>query len=743
MNHIIKHPAHDLRYTLSGHASHSAGDEELALCDVLQRDSHDYRPLDPGEIECLRNNGNYSPDWKNILVHEQFDPQFIRSSRFFGPVRIGLMEDIVLEHDSTFHHVGIWDSTIISCHIGGNPSINSVSYLAHYVLGEQVIIQNAGRIHVTSRARFGQGVLRQGEDEASRSWIHVGNENGNRRILAFDGMLPADAYIWSRYRDDPELLGRMIELTDRRASPGGICHGTIGDQVVIRNVNRIVDAAIGCHALIDGALRLENTTISSREGSGTKIGEGCDLKDGVVGCGCSFDRGVKAERFMIGPHVELDMGARVRDVFIGDNASIHCCEVTSVLTFPGHTQHHNNSFLIASTIQGLSNVAAGATIGSNHNSRSPDGELIAGRGFWAGLNTSFKFPSQFAAYTLVANGVYPHELDIRLPFSLVSNNADQTELQIMPAYWFLYNMYGLRRNEWKYSRRDRRRNPLQPVEYGALAPDTVESIFEAMALLEFWMGRHLLPHEARENGPENQDELRLIGFQQLMKNQAGLIDLQVPARQIENSQRPVRILKAAEAYQMYRDIIRHYAVKTIVEYMGANRIANVREMVGQLEAEQVHSWVNLGGHPVPEADIRRIRRLIIDGKIGSWDEVHDAYQDSWDVYPRERARHALGILLIIIDGDSGSVKKVARDASSLDREVWNRQLSLVSRTERRIVNLVVDSRARDHEGPFRSVTFGSDAEGDAVLGSIEGNAFICDVKEQSTVFIGEIEKYCG
>jgi len=30
---------------------------------------------------------------------------------------------------------------------------------------------------------------------------------------------------------------------------------------------------------------------------------------------------------------------------------------------------------------GQSNMAAGATIGSNHNSRSADGELVAARGF--------------------------------------------------------------------------------------------------------------------------------------------------------------------------------------------------------------------------------------------------------------------------------------------------------------------------------------------------------------------------
>ena len=45
---------------------------------------------------------------------------------------------------------------------------------------------------------------------------------------------------------------------------------------------------------------------------------------------------------------------------------------------------------------GQSNIAAGATIGSNHNSRSADGEIIAGRGFWPGLCVSLKHNSKFS-----------------------------------------------------------------------------------------------------------------------------------------------------------------------------------------------------------------------------------------------------------------------------------------------------------------------------------------------------------
>ena len=35
----------------------------------------------------------------------------------------------------------------------------------------------------------------------------------------------------------------------------------------------------------------------------------------------------------------------------------------------------------------------------------------------------------------------------------------------MPAYWFMYNMYALARNAWKYIRRDKRIDKTQLIEY--------------------------------------------------------------------------------------------------------------------------------------------------------------------------------------------------------------------------------------------------------------------------------------
>ncbi len=118
---------------------------------------------------------------------------------------------------------------------------------------------------------------------------------------------------------------------------------------------------------------------------------------------------------------------------------------------------------------GQSNIAAGATIGSNHNSRSADGEIIAGRGFWPGLCVSLKHNSKFASFTIISKGDFPAELNIPLPFALVSNDVTNDRVVIMPGYWFMYNMYALERNAQKYIDRDKRIDKAQHIEYDYLA----------------------------------------------------------------------------------------------------------------------------------------------------------------------------------------------------------------------------------------------------------------------------------
>ncbi len=384
MNIIQKKPVHSIGYNFITPEFLPKGKNEYHLRNSQNRTDTQYRQLTAFEIESLVRNNNSSDDWNKILVSDAFNPELVKNCKFFGLVRIGKLEPWYLEFHNLRMPVGLYNSTIISSDLGDNIVIDNVNYLSHYVIGNDVMIVNVNELATTNTAKFGNGILKEGEKEQTRIWLEVCNENGGRSILPFNGMLPGDAYLWAKYRDDEKMLSSFKKFTDEKFNQQRGYYGKIGDRTVIKNCRIIKDAWIGTDAYLKGANKIKNVTIHSSSEANTQVGEGCELVNGIISLGCRVFYGVKAVRFFMASHSQLKYGARLINSYLGDNSTISCCEVLNSLIYPFHEQHHNNSFLCASMIMGQSNMAAGATIGSNHNSRGADGELVAGRGFLAG-----------------------------------------------------------------------------------------------------------------------------------------------------------------------------------------------------------------------------------------------------------------------------------------------------------------------------------------------------------------------
>src|ERR1700722_13542560 len=519
MNEIKKSPIDSLGYHFIDSRYLPAGKDEYYLRNIQNRSGIGYRQLTAYEIEVLVRNRNTSANWNDILVSDDFNPELVQNCKFFGLVRIGKLTPFFLEFHNLRRPVGLYNSTIISCDLGDNVCIDNTNYLSHYVIGNDVMIVNTNEVATTDHSKFGNGILKEGEPESIRIWMEVCNENGGRGIIPFNGMLPGDAGLWSRFRDDSLLQEKFKELTASAFDNKRGYYGKIGDRTVIKNCRIIKDVMVGSDAYLKGANKLKNLTINSSAEGKTQIGEGCEMVNGIIGYGCRIFYGVKAVRFIMASHSQLKYGARLINSYLGNNSTISCCEVLNSLIFPAHEQHHNNSFLCAALVMGQSNMAAGATIGSNHNSRSADGEIIAGRGFWPGLCVSLKHNSKFASFIIVAKSDYPSELNIPVPFSLVSNNVSKDELVVMPAYWFLYNMYALARNSWKYVDRDKRTNKPQLIEYDFLAPDSINEMIDAINLIEKCAGKKIL------SSKKNIDEL------------------EIPSGVFENSKRKTKLIK--------------------------------------------------------------------------------------------------------------------------------------------------------------------------------------------------------
>ena len=680
----------------------------------------DYRPLEFGEIEILVRNNNTCDSWSNLLVTRQFTPQQVHDCDFRGLVRIGRLDPVYLEHHEMRLAAGLYRSQIISCDIGDNVAIHNVTYLGNMIVGDQTILLNLNEMLTSNHAKFGNGIVKEGEPEDVRIWLQLWNETGTRGVLPFDGMLPADAYLWCKYRDDAALMAQLKAITERSFDRRRGFYGTVGSHSVIKDCRIIKDVRVGSHAYIKGANKLKNLTINSSAEEPSQIGEGCELVNGIVGYGSKIFYGVKAVRFVTGRNTQLKYGARLINSYLGDNSTVSCCEILNNLVFPAHEQHHNNSFLCSALVLGQSNIAAGVTIGSNHNSRANDGEIVAGRGFWPGLCVSLKHNCRFASFALLAKADYPAELDVPLPFSLVSNDPARDRLLVMPAYWFMHNMYAVARNSWKFAARDTRVHKVQHIEFETLAPDTVEEMFAALKLLERWTGRAALRADGRASATDTLCEVR--GRELLAADTTVVDTLEVLGERMENSGRKVVILKPRQAWNEYRKMIRYYGVRTLMAWLEAGMDRSLEGMTSGLARPRVTQWVNLGGQLVAASDVEDLKRRIL--RLETWDEIHAQYDHLWQRYADDKVRHALASLLDL-EGLS---------AADLTAEAWHEMLDAAVATQYEIAERTYTSRAKDFQNPFKQITFDTPAEMREVMGSADENSFIEQVREESRRF---------
>ncbi len=712
MSNPFKKSSHTLGYNFIDKNFIPNGKDEYHFRNIQNRSGINYRKLTAAEKKELIQNNNTANNWNDIQVCNGFNAALIKNCNFFGLVRIGKLENLYIQHNEIRQLVGLYNSTIISCDFEDNVAINNVNYLSHFIIGSEVILTNINEMSTSDYSKFGNGILKEGEVEQTRIWMEVCNENAGRSIMPFDGMLSGDAYLWSRYRDDETLMQKFKLFTENKFDNKRGYYGKIGNSTIIKNCGIIKNVWIGEYAYIKGANKLKNLTINSNSQNKTQIGEGCELVNGIIGMGCRIFYGVKAVRFILSDNSQLKYGARLINSYLGSNSTISCCEVLNSLLFHAHEQHHNNSFLCASMVMGQSNIAAGATIGSNHNSRGADGELIAARGFWAGLCVNLKHNSKFATFTLLSKSDYPNELNIPIPFSLVNNDTHANKLVVVPAYFFLHNMYALSRNEIKHRNRDNRVDKTQLLEYDFLSPDSINEIFTALGLLEKYTGESFAVFKKKKLTTE---EKKKIG-KKLLQEKSKVVDkLEILAPGFENSKRKVQLLKVNQAYSIFKEIVVYYGVSQLLNNIKIQKITSWEKLTAKIKSINYRTeWINVGGQLILKSEISSLRKDINSGKIKSWDEVHTFYAANGNSYPQQKFEHAFASLIEVCEL---SIKK-------FDKSTFKSLLLKSQATRIWMVENMQDSKSKDYKNPFRKMVYENEAEMINVLGDPNGNGFV-------------------
>ena len=179
-----------------------------------------YRQLTQQEIDTLQLKGNESEDWEQILVGEPFCCNRVRNNYFSGKIVIGAIDNGTLQDEGLTLPEGIYNSRLKNCIIGDHSAIHNVHFLAHYNVGDNVLLFNIDEM--TSI-----------RDKVNR--IEPMNECGGRWIVPYNGMLIADAYLWAKYRDHAILMNQLESYTKNMLTSDNGCLGVVGDNCVIMN----------------------------------------------------------------------------------------------------------------------------------------------------------------------------------------------------------------------------------------------------------------------------------------------------------------------------------------------------------------------------------------------------------------------------------------------------------------------------------------------------------------------------
>jgi hypothetical protein len=255
---------------------------------------------------------------------------------------------------------------------------------------------------------------------------------------------------------------------------------------------------------------------------------------------------------------------------------------------------------------------------------------------------------------LLEPGDYPPGLQVAFPFSRLAPDGPAGPILVEPAYDLCRDLAGLTRIQRQANEPDEVATPTQPALPEPLAPDTVEAIMEAIALLEREVGR--------SDGSQKKDEkLRAEGRHRL---EAGNAPAELDFQPVDGPS--LRLLEPAAAWNAYRHAARVYAIAAILAAIEHEQIEQLDHLHEILGGEPRQPWIDLGGWLLSTSSWRKLIESIETGDMKSWSAVHAEYEKLRAEGPMARASHAWQVLNELDGEDPRAAVSAARFAGWLE-----------------------------------------------------------------------------
>ena len=430
-----------------------------------------YRLLTDEEIIILENNGCTAEDWTSINVAEDFLPNHIKNTSFYGEVNLGVFEKNVEITKGFIKHSGINRSTLRNVTIGDNCLIENVAgYINNYTIGDDCYISNVSIIETTEGATYGEGNL-----------ISVLNEAGDGNAIIFGNLNSQFAAFMVKHFGDKNIKDEIRRLINEDIERNMPERGIIGNNVKIIGTKEITNTVINDNCEINGASRLSDCSILNGPNDSVYIGTGVICENSIICNGSSIINSVKIQDCFVGEACHISNGFTASQSVFFANSYMSNGEACAAFCGPFSASHHKSSLLIGGQFS-FYNAGSNTNFSNHAYKMGPIHYGTLERGTKTASGSYVLMPAKIGAFS-VCMGKLMHHPDTRdVPFSyLISYNDD---MYLVPGRNI--TTVGLYRDIKKWPKRDKRLQGSQKsiVNFDWLSPFTVGEILRGKKILE-------------------------------------------------------------------------------------------------------------------------------------------------------------------------------------------------------------------------------------------------------------------
>lgn len=541
---------------------------------------NDYRKLTAQEIQLLKEHSCTAENWEDIEVAPDFTPDYIYYTRFSGKVRLGVFEGEFTLAGGMKKHAGLYHTTLHNVTVGDHCCIENVkNYIANYIIGNHVFIENVDIILVDGKSRFGNGVE-----------VAVLNETGGREVMIHDRLSAHQAYIMALYRHRPVLIERMKDIIEKYAEENASEMGTIGNHVTIVDSGYIKNVKIGDYCKIEGAGRLKNGSLNSNEHAPIHMGYGVVCDDFIISSGSHVEDGTMLTRCFIGQACHLGHNYSASDSLFFSNCQEENGEACAIFAGPFTVTHHKSTLLIAGMFSFM-NAGSGSNQSNHMYKLGPIHQGAMERGAKTTSDSYILWPAKVGAFSLVMGRHVNHSDTSNLPFSYLIEQQNNSYL--IPGVNL--KSVGTIRDAQKWPRRDKRKDPfkLDQINYNLLSPYTIQKMMKGCKILK----------DLRKVSGETSE---MYSYQ---------------STKIKNSS-----LNNGIGY--YETAIHKFLGNSIIKRLEETKFQSNEEIRARLVPDTeigLGEWVDISGLIAPKSEVEKLMTDIESGVLNTVDQIHDRF----------------------------------------------------------------------------------------------------------------------